>query len=154
MVEVGSVKWNADDPKSEEAADAFLKEALQGVNVYTERQLARKIRLENARLPEVEETTMPPRTADYLVRQQLKLMVESARLTKPQAALLALVVEGWRLIDISEHYAIPYEDVLRRFRIVCWKIKKGGSPYDGLYEVYWREVNRHIYRKPHSGNEK
>jgi hypothetical protein len=130
-----------------EAASSALMEAVEGVRVYTERQLARKCRLEQARLPEIEETAMPRLAADYLARQQVMLLVESARLTKLQASLLGHLVEGWQLADISREYGIPYTELVRRYRILRRKIEAGGSPYDGLYEVYWREVHRHVYRK-------
>jgi DNA-binding NarL/FixJ family response regulator len=131
----------------EEIADDLIGGVEKGPRVYTERQLARKIRLEDARMSRIDETAMPDRAADYLLRKQLQQEALSARLTKAQAALLALVIEGWSAADISQRFGMSYDNVRRRLRLLKKRLESGGSPYDGLYEVYWREVHRYVYRK-------
>ncbi len=131
----------------DETADQLLMDESDGTRVYTERQLARKIRLEDRRIPEMDETAIPKLAADYLVRKQLAQMAHSATLSKAQAALLALAVEGWSPVDISRRFDIPYDEVLRRLRIIRKRLQSGGSPWDGLYEVYWQEVHRYVYRR-------
>lgn len=131
----------------EEVADELLLQDGSDVRVYTERQLARKMRLEKDRLQDVEETAIPVEAADYLVRRQVELMTESGGLTKLQSAVLAHVIDGWQLIDIARHYGMGLDRLKRQYRIALERIERGGSPWDGLYEVYWREVHRYVYRR-------
>ena len=132
---------------AEARADEILKGVGGGIRVYTEKALARKIRLEAARLPEADETAMPREAAEYLVRRQVALLVRSARLSRLQAAVLALVVEGWSLSDIARRFGIHYRKAARVYHRARIRIESGGSPWDGLYEVYRMEVRRCIYRR-------
>ena len=133
----------------EEAADRIITELGDSrQRIYSERQLARKIRLEEARMSEVEETSLPPLAVDYIIHEQARLLISAAKLNKLQGAVLILVLEGFSVIDISCKFSIPCCLVERELRRARNRIKRARSPYDGLYEVYWSEVHRYVYRKP------
>lgn len=133
----------------EEVADRLLAETHgPGRRAYTERQLARKIRLEDRRMIEVEETSLPTVVVDYILREHARLLVSSAVLSKLQAAVLTLSIRGLRPIDIAAEFGVPYWLVDRALRQARARLMDGSSPYEGLYEVYWSEVHRYIYRRP------
>jgi len=141
--------WREDTRrKLEQEADRLLTELVDGTRPYTERQLARKIRLEESRLPETDETAVPQVVVDYLLKRQAELLASSARLSRLQAAALALALQGLSARQIAVRIRIPYGMVRRALRAARRRIASRPSPYDGLYEVYWSEVNRYIYRKP------
>lgn len=133
----------------EEAADILLREAAddERKRVYTERQMARKMRLESKRILEAGECCLPTEVTDYLLKKQIRLMIDCSRLSKLQAAVLCLTVEGHSLGEIAGNFEIPYDSVQRALRVARRKLSRNNSPYDGLYEVYWSEVHRYIYRK-------
>ncbi|MEN6371123.1 MAG: LuxR C-terminal-related transcriptional regulator [Armatimonadota bacterium] len=144
----GDDRYSADRQMLEEAADELLREAAGGrKRVYTEKQLARKIRLESKRIPDAGECCLPTEALDYLLRKQIKLMIDCSRLSKLQAAVLFMILEGYSLTEIAQNYDISYDSVRRALRIARNKLSRRSSPYDGLYEVYWSEVHRYIYRK-------
>jgi DNA-directed RNA polymerase specialized sigma24 family protein len=146
--EITAKEWQKTTSQQlEETADQLLSESENGQRTYTERALARKIRLEERHLPEMNETAMPGPAIDYIQRRQMALLVDSARLTRPQAAVLTLALQGWDPCEIADEFSLPYEKVIRQLRIARARVENGGSPYDGLYEVYWREVHRYVYRK-------
>ena len=148
MAEAGGEDWRDDARRDlEKAADRLLAGTSRGPRVYTERALARKIRLERARLPEAEVTAMPQPAADYLVRRQLELVAQQAGLTRLQAAVLALAVEGLGAVEIAREFGISHYAVQRQLRIARRRIAAAHSPYDGLFEVYWHEVHRCVYHK-------
>lgn len=134
----------------EELADEILAKLDDGPRTYSERALSRKIRRENARLPEVEETEVPCVVVDYLLQKQIQLLIDSCKISRTQASILALSIHGWKVIDISLEFKIPYPTVLQLIERTRRKLAQTRSPYDGLYEVYWGEVNRYIYRRPQS----
>lgn len=141
--------WRAKTQEQlEEAADNLLAEISDGPRVYTEHALARKIRLEHERIAteETDELETPVVALDYLLVKQVRLMIESAKLTKLQAAVLSLILYGWDPADVAERFGISYDRALRLLRIAMMRVERGGSPYDGLYEVYWSEVHRYVYR--------
>ena len=131
----------------ENEADRLLRETNDGVRTYTERQLARKIRLETPKLPEIEETALPNEAVEYLLRRQVELLVDSARLSRLQAAVLSLALQGWSTRQISARFGIPYTTTKRLLASGRRRIARSPSPYDGLYEVYWSEVHRYVYRR-------
>ena len=131
----------------EEEADRLLIDYRDNLRTYSERALARKIRLENERLPEVEETRTSNVVTDYLLHRQIELLIGCARLSKLQASVLSLALSGWHPAEISSRFGISYQIVKRALRIAQSRIAGNSSPYDGLYEVYWQEVNRYVYRK-------
>ncbi|MEN6521256.1 MAG: sigma factor-like helix-turn-helix DNA-binding protein [Armatimonadota bacterium] len=132
----------------EEAADEMLREEAGGrKRVYTEKQLARKIRLESKRIPDAGECCLPAEALDYLLRKQISLMIDCSRLSKLQAAVLFMVSEGYSLTEIAKDFDISYDSVRRALRTARSRLSRNNSPYDGLYEVYWSEVHRYIYRK-------
>lgn len=130
----------------ESAADALLAEMDDGAKTYTEKALARKIRIEDKRLDELEELATPKVAIDYLMISQVQLLINSAKLTKLQGAMLVMALYGWDPNDISHKFNLPYDRVIRLLRITRGRVARGGSPYDGLYEVYWSEVHRYVYR--------
>jgi hypothetical protein len=131
----------------EQAADELLRNLNSEHRIYTEKQLARKTRLERMKLPDLDDTTMPTEAAEYLLRGQIELMVQSARLSKFQGAVLTLALEGQTMQEIATSSKIPYHTIARTIRIARSRVAKVHSPYDGLYEVYWHEVHRYVYRK-------
>lgn len=131
----------------EQDADEILKKPDRHTRTYTEKQLARKIRLEDRRMTVVDETSVPAVVVDYLLAGQLKLMVETARLTKLQAAVLGFSMLGWTTVEMAYYFDISPIRVKRARKSAQRRISRGGSPYDGLYEVYWSEVRRYVYRK-------
>ena len=138
----------------EETANQLLAELSDGEGrVYTERQLARKMQLEAERMPEVEETASPSIVVDHILREHTKLLISSAKLNKLQAAVLTIALSGLRVVDIAIEYDIPYWLVDSTLRQAQIKLKNKHSPYDGLYEVYWSEVHRYVYRVPSKSRE-
>lgn len=114
---------------------------------YTERGIARKVRLERARLLELDETAFPSEATEYIFRAWFQQLVESARLSKLQAAILGLSAEGWTARQVSRQFGMKRAKVRWHLSMARKKLACGGSPYDGLWGVYWQEVHRYIYRK-------
>ncbi|MBI2844539.1 MAG: hypothetical protein HYX78_14180 [Armatimonadetes bacterium] len=135
----------------EDAADELLGGAPGGARIYSERALTRKIRTESVRLKIVDETQLPEITLDYLLHSQIRLLIDSSRLTRFQASVLALSLTGWDITDIASRFRLGYNRVARALQIAERKVSEGGSPYDGIYEVYWQEVHRYIYRRRRTG---
>lgn len=131
----------------EAAADALLAELGDEVRVYSEQALSRKMRIEAGRMAEVEETATPEVVIDFLLRRQIELLTDSARLNKLEASVLGLAIQGWKPFEIAERFGLALDTVCRVLRIARRKISKVSSPYDGLYRVYWQEVHRYVYRK-------
>ncbi len=134
----------------EEIADSFLSPQSKDVRIYTEQALARKIRQERRRMQDFDETAIPESAAAYILKRQIELTIASAGLTRFQAAVMTMAMMGWNATDIAARFGLPYHKILRALRISRRKIKKGSSPYYGLWEVYWSEVMRRGYRKPRS----
>jgi DNA-binding CsgD family transcriptional regulator len=132
----------------EEEADGILEGLDGSMRVYSEKQLARKIRLEECRMPVVGETDLPAEVADYLLACQLRHMIETARLTRLQGAVMGCVLMGWSAEEIASRFGIALQKVKRALKAARRRIAQRGSHYDGLYEVYWSEVHRYVYRKP------
>lgn len=145
---VGSIRQDV-----ESAADAILLESGDGVKIYSERALERKMRIEAKRMPDMEETSLPHVVIDYLLHSQIELLMGSAVLTRFQAAVLELAIQGWQPAQIADDFHIPLHIVKRTLSIARRKVSQRRSCYDGLYQVYWQEVHRCIYRK-HRGKEK
>jgi hypothetical protein len=133
--------------RMEQVADELLRDFNQEDRIYTEQQLERKIRLEQSRYSNQNVITIPNEAAEYLLRKQVELMVQSAKLSKLQGAILVLTLEGLTVHEIATSTKIPHHIVARTLRIARYRISKAHSPYDGLYEVYWNEVHRYVYRK-------
>jgi len=134
----------------EETADLLTVGKTQSARIYTEKALTRKIRLERSRQFDFDETALPDSAAHYILKSHIKIAISSAHLTKFQSAVVALEMMGWSAADISEHFNLPYYKITRAIRIARRKIRRGSSPYDGLWEVYWSEVRRRGYRRPRS----
>jgi len=149
MVKCGKSDWRKEAAEQlEEASDRLLCElAGDGVKCYTEKQLSRKIRLEDKRLPESDGCYIPSEAYDYLLHSQIRLMVEGAKLSKLQASVLELALLGYRVKEIAEEYGISAKTIESALRSARFKLSRTRSPYDGLYEVYWSEVHRYVYRK-------
>lgn len=131
----------------EKAADDLLKVVNGEMRTYTDRHLARKMRLERLRLPELNELSTPSEAESYLFEQEIRSMVDTGRLTKLQGAILMLVFEGISILGISLQFGLTPHRVRQVLKAARKRLTTGGSPYDGLYEVYWQEVNRYVYRK-------
>lgn len=134
----------------EETADSLVAKETQYARIYSEKALARKIRLERSRTLDFDETALPDSAAHYILKSHIKIAISSAPLTKFQSAVIALEMMGWSAKDISERFRLPYHKIIRTIRIARRKISRGVSPYDGLWEVYWSEVRRRGYRRPRS----
>lgn len=137
----------------EAAVDAMTVGEENGTRIYSEQSLARKMRIEAERSEVIHETAMPDAAANYLLSQQIWHYVKTRALTRLQASVLSLSLRGWGARDIASEFRIPYSAVERALRVAKWRIARGESKYDGLYEVYWREVHRYIYRKRRTPNE-
>jgi CRP-like cAMP-binding protein len=132
----------------EEAADSIISRNMENTRIYTEKALARKIRLEQKHMLDFDDTALPESAAHYILKSHIRLTVSSAGLTKFQSAVTTLAMMGWSPRDIADHFELPYHKIIRALRIAQRKIKHGTSPYHGLWEVYWSEVRRRGYRKP------
>lgn len=149
MVKCGKSDWRREAMEQlEEASDKLLSEQTgDGARCYTEKQLSRKIRLEDKRLPVSDGSYIPSEAYDYLLHSQMRLMVEGAKLTKLQASALELALLGYKAREIAEAYGISAKTIESALRAARSKLSRSRSPYDGLYEVYWSEVHRYVYRK-------
>ncbi len=142
---VRSMRAKCTDLETE--ADELLKESSDGERTYTERQLARKIRTQDQQTPLVDDSAASIEGKQYLIRRQLLEAVQSAHLTRLQAVVVGLWLRGFSASDIAEKYEMKSNSVSKVLKRAQRRIANICSPYDGLYEVYWSEVNRCIYRK-------
>ena len=135
----------------EQAADALLEAAgLLGreSGAYTHKQLMRKIRLEERRLPKLEEFELPAEAADYLVESVIGELVDVARLTALQEICYRLHASGLSVRRISATLRIKRQVIAAHLGAARRKVRAAARQgrYAGWYEVYLSEVNRPVYR--------
>ncbi len=120
------------------------------IGVYTEKQLSRKIRDEDKQIPNVPEEQAPSSVGAYIFERSALQFIRSARLNRTESIACAMMFAGFKLCDIAGRLHIHRNKVARikkRLRSALISLQYLDQYY-GLWEVYWQEVNRHIYRKP------
>lgn len=135
----------------ENAADALLAATgilNVGAAVYTQTQLERKLRNEQARLSRLEETAPAPEMVDYICERQLEDLIGASRLTQVQEAVYRLFAAGMNCRDISATLGIKRQPIGFHLRSARQKVRAAyrQGRYAGWYEVYLSEVNRPAYR--------
>jgi len=135
----------------EEIADAIIK-VCGGtrIGLYSERQLARKIRDESAYIPQLADATCPAVVKEYISKRLVYRVLWESGLTGLERRVCVLLLDGFSREAAARHLGITGQRVghlLLRIRALI-EARPRYDPYFGLHEVYWAEVNRHIYRKP------
>lgn len=116
--------------------------------IYTQKQLDRKIRDEEARLPNLDKAGISSELVEYLCERQIDELIDTANLSSVQEIIYRLDVAGLSLITISATLEIKHQTIevhLRRARRKVRAAYRQGR-YAGWYEVYLSEVNRPAYR--------
>ncbi|MDO8682389.1 MAG: hypothetical protein Q7N50_02770 [Armatimonadota bacterium] len=146
QVENGVMKVSLED-----AADGMLAdcEFMPGdTQLFTERQLIRKIKRDIARAPAAEPEGIPNEVAEYLIDRHISLLLKNARLTKFQRRVYSLYLRGGSPSEIARESGISRQRVANAILTARQEVSARRNKYAGLHEVYWKEVRRHIYRKP------
>lgn len=118
--------------------------------IFTELQLMRKIKDEFHLLPEAPLDGLPPEAIEYLIERHIALLLKNIKLTRFQREAYGLHLQGWAASDIAGHIGISRQCVNDAILFARGETLRVRDKYAGLYEVYWREVHRYIYRKPRS----
>jgi DNA-binding CsgD family transcriptional regulator len=116
--------------------------------IYDEQALVRKMRNELARLPEVREEQVPNDVIEYLIERHIEQKLDSARLSPREYVICGLHLLGCSPGEIASLLHLSRQHTRRLLKRALFKVAKRRkkSKYDGLYEVYWQEVNRTVYR--------
>jgi len=135
----------------EAAADSLIKSSGGAkIGIYTEKQLTRKLRDEDKKLPVVSEAQVPPSLAAYLYEKSAAGLLRNSGLNELDLIACRLMLLEYDFCDIAKRLGIHRNRVFRlrnRLKKIL-KAQRNLDRYYGLWEVYWQEVNRHIYRKP------
>lgn len=139
------------DRITEARADLLIRKCGgASIGLYSEKQLARKIRDEDARLPVVREWDALPTLADHLFRRLAGRIVREFGLTRLESRVCRLLLDGNSPSDAAGILGMSRQRFARLLLRVRAAVEKRlrRDRYYGLHEVYWQEVNRYIYRKP------
>ncbi|MHB9036255.1 MAG: hypothetical protein ACYC64_06280 [Armatimonadota bacterium] len=111
---------------------------------YTQAQLERKMRDEQARLPRIEECGVPSEVTDYLLERRLDDLIDVSKLTALQEICLRLCVAGLKRKDLAATLGLTPARTALALRIARRKVRVAydEGKYAGWYEVYLSEVNR------------
>ncbi|MGQ9764974.1 MAG: sigma factor-like helix-turn-helix DNA-binding protein [Armatimonadota bacterium] len=135
----------------ESLADRLLASsgALQrGTGVYMTRQLRRRIRYENTRLPGCRQPGLPSEVTDYLFYQQVEELIEASSLSFREELVFRLYLYGFSMRETAEMINRSRAVVRRLIAQARHKLQAAYAQgrYAGWYEVYLSEVNRPVYR--------
>lgn len=136
----------------EGAADALLEAAGalgRKPGAYTEAQLARKMRDEQARLPRIEETSLPSDLVNFLAERWIEDLIDASGLTVRQEIIIRMHLSGMDCEKIASALGRRRQSVLVLLREARRKLQAtyADGRYAGWYEVYLSEVNRPAYRR-------
>ncbi len=111
---------------------------------YSQRQLDRKIRNEQRRLPKIEESGLPSEVSDYLFTQQIDDLVDVSNLTALQETVFRLSAAGLTCKEIAKNFGLSRKRTYVTLKIARRKVQAAyeEGKYAGWYEVYLSEVNR------------
>ena len=135
----------------ESLADAELSAhgfMLGEVRLFTERRLLRKMTRDYSRAPDLHDDDLPGQVLDYLIDRRISQVTRGAGLTGLQRTVYGLHLRGLSVTQITEEVGLSRQRVSIAILMARDQIRKTRDPYEGLQEVYWREVRRPIYRKP------
>ena len=137
--------------KEEEIADAIIERCGGArAGIYSERQMMRKMRDERSHLPKVAEIAHQPIVAEYILEKLTDRLLRESGLSRLERRMCILLLEGYSRLQAAGMLGISRQrgqQLFLRIRAVI-EARPRRDPYHGLYEVYWQEVNRHVYRKP------
>jgi DNA-directed RNA polymerase specialized sigma24 family protein len=131
----------------DEAADALLAATGQlgrTHGTYTEKQLARRNRLDRQRLPRMQHDDVPDEVSQYLVDQRLDGLVAVAGLKPIEEICFRLRFSNMTPREITQILGIGRRRTelhLKQARRKMIQVYKEG-PYAGWFEVYLSEVRR------------
>ncbi|MDO8585572.1 MAG: hypothetical protein Q7T82_00880 [Armatimonadota bacterium] len=137
----------------EAQADERLSEhgfALGNIRLFTERKLLRKILREAEWAPRTAEDGLPDEVFDYLIERHMS-HIKAAGLTRLQLRIYELFLRGMAVTEIASRLRLSRQRVSKAIQAARSEALKRRSKYEGLQEVYWREVRRYVYRKPRHG---
>jgi hypothetical protein len=142
-------KFDVSGAEVELEADRLLAgETLDGIRVLTERQLLRKIREEISRLPEARLDQLSAQVVDYMMQQHERQLLGCVKLSQSQKEAFCLSLRGLNPSDISRRVGVSRTRVVVALFDATQQIKRSPDKYEGLWEVYYSEVHRNVYRKP------
>jgi DNA-directed RNA polymerase specialized sigma24 family protein len=125
---------------------------LEDTKLFTEKGLQRKAWREARQWPEICADDIPEQVLEYLFDQWVAQQLSGCRLTRPQRAVYELHLRGLSIAEIAAGTGQNRQQVSTMILLARKQARKRRpSNYDGLQEVYWQEVRRHIYRKPRHG---
>jgi len=111
---------------------------------YTQAQLERKMRDEQAHLPKTEEHGVPAEVTDYLLERRIDELIDVSGLTALQEICFRLCVAGLKRKDLAATLGLTPSRTALALRIARRKVRAAydEGKYAGWYEVYLSEVNR------------
>jgi len=141
---------------SERAADEILRSAhgRRRDGIYSEVALQRKMRLERARLIEVEDVGVTQEVLEYLLLARLREVLRVRWLSQRERAAVILSAAGWTRAAAAERLGVGLKRYWQLLSSAQKKVERWQSdPYAGWYEVYLAEVNRYVYRRRRAGTD-
>ena len=147
----------ADDKRADEeaslesAADELLAKegfALGDIPLLTERGLLRKMRREMDRAPVLPEDALSEQECEYLIERYIRQLGKDKKLTRMQLRVYELFLRRLPLSDIAQRLGLTRQRVRHALQTARSHEDNKQGKYDGLQQIYWREVRRYVYRKP------
>ena len=135
----------------EEIADGIIRDCGGAkIGLYSERQLARKMRDESTRLSHIAEAEFPTIASAFLFERLVIRVLWESGLSALERKVCGMLLSGYTRSEIARRLGMSKQRVGYLFLRIRAAIEARPryDPYFGLYEVYWAEVNRYIYRKP------
>ena len=125
---------------------------LDDVRLFTERQLARRIKREALLFSRTYGGGLPAAVCEFILEKHINLLLENVSLNRLQRRAYTLYLRGLPEPAIARRLRVSRTRAMTLILKASRKIGQTKFKYAGLYEVYLSEVNRYIYRKPrHSG---
>lgn len=111
---------------------------------YSQRQLDRKIRNEQRRLPRIDEFGIPSEVSEYLLNRQIDELVDVGNLTALQEIIFRLCASGLTCTEIAKKFGLSRRRTYIALKIARRKVRVAyeEGKYAGWYEVYLSEVRR------------
>ena len=124
---------------------------LDGARLFSEKRLLRKMRRELDYRPHVAEDDPPEEVIGYLIERHISQALQVTGLTRLQLKVYELFLRGVSISEITRRLKLSPQRIRMALQTARSHARKTRGKYDGLYEVYWSEVRRYVYRKPRNG---
>lgn len=84
----------------------------------------------------------------YLEQAEMEEALRRANLSPRQRVICEHYLSGWNTYEIGRLLKISRQAVCKALRLALSKVKQAweNSPYQGMAEVYWREISRTAMR--------